>query len=67
MNDTNNLGQSSEKPAEGDDNLPPPEQGSPMSASVGPKPSEDPEAAAKRADERDANPLAPPINTQAGS
>lgn len=56
---------SSEAPAEGANDIPPPERGSPRGDK---KPQHD--DAAKRTEkgeDADPNPLAPPVNTQAGS
>jgi len=55
----------SQEPAEGSPNIPPPEQGSPGSESD--HVSDDQAEAVERGHGPDANPLAPPTNTQAGS
>ena len=58
-------GQSSDKPAEGRDDTPPPERGSPLAG--GDQESDEAEKRIERGDVKDPNPLAPPVNTQAGS
>ena len=66
MTQDKQTGQSSEEPAEGREDVPPPERGSPQ-----PAPDQQEEgAAAKRVEkgqDSDPNPLAPPVNTQGGS
>lgn len=58
-------GQSSDEPAEGRDDIPPPERGSPQSGSK--QSSGEAEKKIEKGQDDDPNPLAPPINTQAGS
>lgn len=58
-------GQSSDKPAEGRDDTPPPERGSPLDD--GDQESGEAEKRIEKDDVKDSNPLAPPVNTQAGS
>lgn len=53
----------STEPAEGDAGTPPPEEGSPTPADGGSGEADD----AAHKDRSDGNPLAPPINTDAGS
>lgn len=65
MNDDKSTGRSSEEPAEGRNDIPPPEQGSPV-----PDNQVDQQEAHRKVEsdsDEDANPLAPPVNTQAGS
>lgn len=65
MNADKSTGRSSEEPAEGRNDIPPPERGSPV-----PENDVDPQQAERTVenDSRDdANPLAPPVNTHAGS
>lgn len=66
MQQDKQTGQSSEEAAEGRQDVPPPEQGSPQ---VAPDPRDDGQAARKveKGEDSDPNPLAPPVNTQAGS
>ena len=58
-------GQSSKKPAKGRDDTPPPERGSPLDG--GDQQSGEAEKRIEKGDMKDPNPLAPPVNTQAGS
>jgi hypothetical protein len=65
MGQDNRSGRSSDEPAEGRDDVPPPEQGSPQ-------PDKEPEHGpaedrVEQGKDNDPNPLAPPVNTQAGS
>lgn len=65
MHDDEQGGNSSDEPAEGSNNIPPPEQGSPGDGSE-PK-SGEAEERIEKGDAKDSNPLAPPVNIQAGS
>ena len=58
-------GQSSDDPAEGRDGVPPPERGSPVGGID--NESGEAEKRIEKGDVKDPNPLAPPVNTQAGS
>jgi hypothetical protein len=58
-------GQSSEEPAEGRDDIPTPEQGSPNDEPE--RESGEAENKIEKGEVKDVNPLAPPVNTQAGS
>lgn len=58
-------GQSPIEPAEGSNDVPPPERGSPQDGSN--QQSGDAEKKIERGEVDDVNPLAPPVNTQAGS
>ncbi len=58
-------GQSSDEPAEGRDDTPPPERGSPLAG--GDQESGEAEKRIEKGEVKDPNPLAPPVNTQAGS
>ncbi len=58
-------GQSPEDPAEGSNDIPPPERGSPQDGSN--LESGEAEKKIEKGEVDDANPLAPPVNTQAGS
>jgi hypothetical protein len=58
-------GQSSDEPAEGRNDIPPPERGSPQDGSD--PQSGEAEERIEKGEEKDVNPLAPPVNTQAGS
>lgn len=65
MNQDQNKQPSSQQPAEGSNDVPPPEQGSPQQGHEN-APGEAAERLEKGED-GDPNPLAPPVNTQAGS
>lgn len=58
-------GQSPDEPAEGSNDIPPPERGSPEDGSD--HQSGEAEEKIEKGEVDDANPLAPPVNTQAGS
>ena len=65
MQNNGNRGESAQEPAEGSDDIPPPERGSP-GGNENPKHDKAVERVQKGED-TDPNPLAPPVNTQAGS
>ncbi|HUD95823.1 hypothetical protein [Sphingobium sp.] len=65
MNDETQQSKSSEDPAEGRNEVPPPEKGSPGQATE--EVDENVAENVEEGDDDDPNPLAPPINTQAGS
>jgi len=63
--DRKRSGQSSGEPAEGRDDVPPIERGSPREGSD--TVSEEARKRVEKGENKDPNPLAPPVNTQAGS
>ena len=65
MNQEQDKHPSSQQPAEGANDVPPPEQGSPQEGHE--YASEEAGKRLERGEEDDPNPLAPPVNTQAGS
>lgn len=65
MEQNKNGSRSADEPAKGRDDVPPPEQGSPQPDK---KPEHGPaEDRLEQGKDKDPNPLAPPVNTQAGS
>lgn len=65
MQEDRKSGRSADKPAEGGNDIPPPERGSPNSEPD--QESGEAEKKIERGEVKDPNPLAPPVNTQAGS
>jgi len=63
--DRKRSGQSSGEPAEGRDDVPAPEQGSPREGDDAVR--EEDRKRVEKGENKDPNPLAPPVNTQAGS
>ncbi|ANI79868.1 MULTISPECIES: hypothetical protein [Sphingobium] len=65
MQEDRKSGQSADQPAEGRNDIPAPERGSPHSEPD--QESGEAEEKIEKGEVKDSNPLAPPVNTQAGS